>query len=64
MMNKYDMVEIILRENLIGGKKMDPSDILLDLVAVLDDSIAERGLRSVARNWGITLNTERDRSDD
>ena len=64
MMNKYDMVDIILREEMIGGKKMDPRAVLLDLIDTLDDRSAERGLKTVARNWGITLNAERDRNDD
>jgi hypothetical protein len=64
MMNKYDMIDIILSEDLIGGKRMDPKSVLLDLIDVLDDKSAERALRSVAKNWGITLNAERDRNDD
>lgn len=64
MMNKYDMVDLILNEELIGKKKMDPKSVLLDLIEVLDDRAAERGLRTVARNWGIALNAERDRNDD
>jgi len=64
MMNKYDMVDIILQEELIGGKKMDPKALLLDLIDALDDRAAERGLRAVARNWGISLSSERDRNDD
>lgn len=64
MMNKYDMVDIILREETLGGKKMDPRAVLLDLIDTLDDRSAERALRTVARNWGIALSAERDRNDD
>ena len=64
MMNKYDMLDIILQEELLGGKKMDPKALLLDLVDVLDDRSAERALKAVARNWGISLTSERDRNDD
>ena len=64
MMNKYDMLDIILQEELLGGKKMDPKALLLDLIDILDDRAAERALKSVARNWGISLTSERDRNDD
>lgn len=64
MMNKYDMLDIILREDLLGGKKMDPKALLLDLIDTLDDRAAERALKAVARNWGISLSSERDRNDD
>jgi hypothetical protein len=64
MMNKYDMIDIILREELLGGKRMDPKSLLLDLIDALDDRAAERALRTVAKSWGITLNSERDRNDD
>ena len=63
-MNKYDMLDIILREDLLGGKKMDPKALLLDLIDTLDDRAAERALKAVARNWGISLSSERDRNDD
>lgn len=63
-MNKYDMLDIILQEEMIGGKKMDPKSLLLDLIDVLDDRTAERALKAVARNWGISLSIERDRNDD
>ena len=64
MMNKYDMLNIILQEQLLGGKKMDPKALLLDLIDILDDRSAERALKAVARNWGISLTSERDRNDD
>lgn len=64
MMNKYDMLDIILRDDLLGGKKMDPKALLLDLIDTLDDRAAERALKAVARNWGISLSSERDRNDD
>lgn len=64
MMNKYDMLDIILQEQLLGGKKMDPKALLLDLIDILDDRSAERALKAVARNWGISLTSERDRNDD
>lgn len=64
MMNKYDMLDIILQEELLGGKKMDPKALLLDLIDILDDRAAERALKSVARNWGVSLTSERDRNDD
>ena len=64
MMNKYDMLDIILLEELLGGKKMDPKALLLDLIDTLDDRAAERALKAVARNWGISLSPERDRNDD
>ena len=63
-MNKYDMLDIILQEQLLGGKKMDPKALLLDLIDILDDRSAERALKAVARNWGISLTSERDRNDD
>ena len=63
MMNKYDMLDIILRDDLLGGKKMDPKALLLDLIDTLDDRAAERALKAVARNWGISLSSERDRND-
>lgn len=63
-MNKYDMLDIILRDDLLGGKKMDPKALLLDLIDTLDDRAAERALKAVARNWGISLSSERDRNDD
>ena len=64
MMNKYDMADIILSEPLLGGKKMDPKAVLLDLIEALDDRAAERALRSVAKTWSIPLSAERDRNDD
>jgi hypothetical protein len=64
MMNKYDIADIILGEQLLGGKKMDPKAVLLDLLEALDDRAAERALRSVAKTWGISLSAERDRNDD
>lgn len=64
MMNKYDMADIILSEPLLGGKKMDPKAVLLDMIEALDDRAAERALRSVAKTWGISLSAERDRNDD
>lgn len=64
MMNKYDMADIILSESLLGGKKMDPKAVLLDMIEALDDRAAERALRSVAKTWGISLSAERDRNDD
>lgn len=64
MMNKYDMADIILSEPLLGGKKMDPKAVLLDMIEALDDRSAERALRSVAKTWGISLSAERDRNDD
>ncbi len=64
MMNKYDMLDIILQDQLLGGKKMDPKALLLDLVDILDDRSAERALKAIARNWGISLTSERDRNDD
>jgi len=63
-MNKYDIADIILGEQLLGGKKMDPKAVLLDLLEALDDRAAERALRSVAKTWGIPLSAERDRNDD
>lgn len=63
-MNKYDMADIILSESLLGGKKMDPKAVLLDMIEALDDRAAERALRSVAKTWGISLSAERDRNDD
>ena len=63
-MNKYDIADIILGEQLLGGKKMDPKAVLLDLLEALDDRAAERALRSVAKTWGISLSAERDRNDD
>jgi hypothetical protein len=58
------MADIILGEPLLGGKKMDPKAVLLDLLEALDDRAAERALRSVAKTWGISLSAERDRNDD
>ena len=58
------MLDIILREDLLGGKKMDPKALLLDLIDTLDDRAAERALKADARNWGISLSSERDRNDD
>jgi len=42
---------------------MDPKSILFDLVGACDDRSAERALKAVARNWGITLSSERDRNE-
>lgn len=64
MMNKYDMLDLILQEELLGGKKMEPKALLLDLIDALDDRAAERALKAVARNWGISLSSERDRNED
>jgi len=63
MINKYDMLDSILQEELLDGKKMDPKSILFDLVGACDDRSAERALKAVARNWGITLSSERDRNE-
>ncbi len=50
-MDKIDMVEMILRDE----NKIDARSLLIDLVDLLDDRVAERCLREVAKNWDIDL---------
>jgi hypothetical protein len=50
-MDKFDMIETILHED----NKIDARSLLIDLVDLIDDRVAERCLRDVAKNWDIDL---------
>jgi len=50
-MDKFDMIETILHDD----NKIDARSLLIDLVDLLDDRVAERCLRDVAKNWDIDL---------
>jgi hypothetical protein len=50
-MDKFDIVEIMLHED----SKLDTKSLLIDLVDILDDRLAERCLKDIARNWDIDL---------
>jgi len=50
-MDKYDLVETILQE----GNEIDARSLLIDFLDMIDDKVAERSLREVAKNWDIDL---------
>lgn len=50
-MDKYDLVEAILQE----GNEIDARSLLIDFLDMIDDKVAERSLREVAKNWDIDL---------
>ena len=50
-MDKYDLVEAILQE----GNEIDARSLLIDFRDMIDDKVAERSLREVAKNWDIDL---------
>jgi len=62
-LDKYDILETLLREKIKGGN-ITHRMILIDMLDIIDDKTAERALKQVARNWGVDLNERYNGSDE